>query len=156
MSTTLWPIWVIGGDSSSSQLDVLVRAADVQLFPQIAFLVSCLLPIIQSCSRSDFIPCSRSLGVFWRLYLHTRMSPTRHHSMGGNHLQCRVPRLNTNIQNFLGNWYHAWLNRNRQDQECSDGNDSDTIFSDSDSENSCSTASDLDEARMVKRPMEGH
>jgi hypothetical protein len=53
--------------------------------------------------------------------------------------------LNADIKIFLGNWYYAWLNPDRQDQECGDGNDSDTIFSDSDSEDSCSTASDLDD-----------
>lgn len=53
--------------------------------------------------------------------------------------------LSAEIKIFLGNWYYAWLNPDRQDQECADGNDSDTIFSDSDSEDSYSTASDLDD-----------
>jgi hypothetical protein len=51
--------------------------------------------------------------------------------------------LSADIKIFLGNWYYAWLNPDRQGEECADGNDSDTIFSDSDSEDSCSTASDL-------------
>jgi len=54
--------------------------------------------------------------------------------------------LSPDIKIFLGNWYYAWLNPDRQlAQDCPDGNDSDTIFSDSDSEDSCSTASDLDD-----------
>lgn len=54
--------------------------------------------------------------------------------------------LSPEIKIFLGNWYYAWLNPDRQlAQEYPDGNDSDTIFSDSDSEDSCSTASDLDD-----------
>jgi len=50
--------------------------------------------------------------------------------------------LSADIKIFLGNWYYAWLNPDRQSL---DANDSDTIFSDSDSDDSCSTADDLDD-----------
>ena len=52
--------------------------------------------------------------------------------------------LNSDIKIFLGNWYHAWLNPDREPEIdcCSDGDDSesdesemsDTVFSDSDDE----------------------
>ena len=51
--------------------------------------------------------------------------------------------LSPEIKIFLGNWYYAWLNPDRQSLDAADPNDSDTICSDSDSEDSCSTASDL-------------
>jgi hypothetical protein len=54
--------------------------------------------------------------------------------------------LTADIKIFLGNWYHAWLNPDRESETCSDGgDDSDTVFTDSDSEDGCSTASDLDD-----------
>lgn len=72
--------------------------------------------------------------------------------------------LSADIKIFLGNWYYAWLNPDRQAQEqdtegergaeSEAGNDSDTIFSDSDSEDSCSTASDLDD-RLDDDAMDG-
>jgi hypothetical protein len=72
--------------------------------------------------------------------------------------------LTAEIKIFLGNWYYAWLNPDRQAQEVGadeggteseTGNDSDTIFSDSDSEDSCSTASlDLDD-RLEDDAMDG-
>jgi len=57
--------------------------------------------------------------------------------------------LNSDIKIFLGNWYHAWLNPDREPEiDCfSDGDESDmsdmsdTVFRDSDEE---TTASDLD------------
>lgn len=69
--------------------------------------------------------------------------------------------LSAEIKIFLGNWYYAWLNPDRQAQEqqgegaeSETGNDSDTICSDSDSEDSCSTASDLDD-RLDDDDMDG-
>jgi len=54
--------------------------------------------------------------------------------------------LNADIKIFLGNWYHAWLNPDRESEACSDGgDDSDTVFTDSEDEDGCSTASDLDD-----------
>jgi len=64
--------------------------------------------------------------------------------------------LSAEIKIFLGNWYHAWLNPDRQaadhqGETASDAGDSDTVFSDSDEEmdsdnEDYSTASDLDDA----------
>jgi hypothetical protein len=58
--------------------------------------------------------------------------------------------LNAEIKIFLGNWYHAWLDTEREVESC--GADSDTVFNDSESESDedmeddgYSTASDLDE-----------
>lgn len=57
--------------------------------------------------------------------------------------------LNAEIKIFLGNWYHAWLDTEREVESCS--GDSDTIYSDSDSDEDMeddegySTVSDLDE-----------
>ncbi|KAF8965220.1 hypothetical protein BDZ97DRAFT_1757356 [Flammula alnicola] len=52
--------------------------------------------------------------------------------------------LNSEIKIFLGNWYHAWLDTDREAESCS--GDSDTVFADSDSEDEdYSTTSDLDE-----------
>jgi len=52
--------------------------------------------------------------------------------------------LSAEIKIFLGNWYRAWLDPDRCDAT-STGNDSDTVFSDSDDDDACSTASELDE-----------
>ncbi|PPQ93218.1 hypothetical protein CVT25_015216 [Psilocybe cyanescens] len=52
--------------------------------------------------------------------------------------------LTADIKIFLGNWYHAWLNPERETEFCSDG-DSDTVYSDSDDDDDCSTASELDD-----------
>jgi len=41
--------------------------------------------------------------------------------------------LSADIKIFLGNWYHAWLNPDRESEMCSD-DDSDTVFTDSDDE----------------------
>jgi len=60
--------------------------------------------------------------------------------------------LSAEIKIFLGNWYHAWLNPDRQSEECTDGGDSDTVCSDSsdeDMEEGYSTASDLDEGEAA-------
>jgi len=54
--------------------------------------------------------------------------------------------LNADIKIFLGNWYNTWLDPDRENETCSDGgDDSDTVFTDSEGEDDYSTASDLDD-----------
>lgn len=58
--------------------------------------------------------------------------------------------LNSDIKTFLGNWYHAWLNPDREPDIdcCSDDDDddmSDTVFSDSDDDDSEATTCDHDD-----------
>ncbi|KAF8798119.1 hypothetical protein BYT27DRAFT_7203831 [Phlegmacium glaucopus] len=65
--------------------------------------------------------------------------------------------LNSDIKIFLGNWYHAWLNPDREPEIdcCSDSDESDmsdTVFSDSDDE---TTDFDLDTVDMDDEKMRG-
>jgi len=53
--------------------------------------------------------------------------------------------LSADIKIFLGNWYHAWLNPDRESETCSDDEDSDTVFTDSDDDDGYSTISELDD-----------
>jgi len=112
------------------------------------------LPCLMPCSPNHlilFLPVpdltSFHVLVHWMYFGDfTYIQECLHHgSIQWEGIACNIEylRLNANIKNFLGNWYYAWLDRNCQDQECSDSNDSDTIFLDSDSENSCLTTSDL-------------
>ena len=55
--------------------------------------------------------------------------------------------LNSDIKIFLGNWYQAWLNPDRELETDSDSDMSDTVFSDSDDE---TTACDLDNTEDEK------
>lgn len=52
--------------------------------------------------------------------------------------------LSAEIKIFLGSWYNAWLNPDRESEMCSDGDDSDTVFTDSDEED-YSTEIELDD-----------
>ena len=69
--------------------------------------------------------------------------------------------LNADIKIFLGNWYHAWLNPDREpeidgfsDGEESDESDdsmSDTVFSDSDEQTMAFDLDDMDDGKARGR-----
>jgi len=58
--------------------------------------------------------------------------------------------LNSDIKIFLGNWYHAWLNPDRESEieccsDCNESDMSDTVFTDSDDSDDETTDFDLDD-----------
>jgi len=61
--------------------------------------------------------------------------------------------LNSDIKIFLVNWYHAWLNPDREPEIdcCSDGDESDTVFSDSDDETTTFDLDDIDDEKARGR-----
>jgi hypothetical protein len=65
--------------------------------------------------------------------------------------------LSADIKIFLGNWYHAWLNPDREEETCSDddGDDSDTIFSDSDDDDYPTDLEDIIETDNEKHGFHG-